>query len=117
MGSSVICSAVASAGPICFKITLIVLTVQNALLAGICPSFLLLILRSMPLVPPAGQWRYWHVPQGGSFHLKENTDQWFPEASVGRRPLGAHEKYRGLGAMLSGKPSQTTRVSHLDSGA
>lgn len=53
-------SAAASVEPICFKITLILLTMRNALLTGICPSFLRQTECHKPLVPPAGQWNETH---------------------------------------------------------
>lgn len=39
INNSIIFSAAASLEPICFKITLILLTRRNALLAGVCPNF------------------------------------------------------------------------------
>lgn len=66
-------SAAASVEPICFKITLILLTMQNALLTGICPSFLQQSQCHRPLVPPAGNWKYWTETHGGYFQLKKQS--------------------------------------------
>ena len=44
---------------------------RNALLTGICPSFLQQIQRHRPLTPPAGKYEYWPEPRGGYFQLKK----------------------------------------------
>lgn len=73
INNSIIFSAAASAEPICFKITLILLTMRNALLPGICPSFLQLIQCHRPLVPPAGKYENCDESQSGYFPLEEQS--------------------------------------------
>lgn len=47
---------------------------RNALLTGICPSFLQQIQSHRPLTPPAGKYKYWPETWGGDFQLGEKKN-------------------------------------------